>query len=227
MKFVKIIAVMLALLGGIAQAPGRGAPDAAFDLRDWKLQIPGPKEIKELTGYSSDHFYLSGAKEMCFHLDATEKGPTPHARSVRSELRHVANWTLDGEHALSGEFRVASHLKPDKVTTLQIHGIQADHSDAPPLLRIARNSGDLVAAIKTDAEGRKTEIVPLKRAVGDGFVLVDIVVKDRILTIDVDGEQKLRRDLSYWKFLDYFKAGCYPQATDGTVDVFFRKLTVK
>ena len=38
------------------------------------------------------------------------------------------------------------------------------------------------------------------------------------------GEEKLARDLSYWKFSNYFKAGCYPQATQGTVQVFFRKL---
>ncbi len=43
----------------------------------------------------------------------------------------------------------------------------------------------------------------------------------------MDNERKLSRDLAYWKFPNYFKAGCYPQATKGTVEVVFRKLTAK
>jgi hypothetical protein len=40
----------------------------------------------------------------------------------------------------------------------------------------------------------------------------------------VDGAVKLSRSLAFWTFANYFKAGCYPQATQGTVDVLFRKL---
>ena len=45
------------------------------------------------------------------------------------------------------------------------------------------------------------------------------------LRISANGVEKVRRELPYWTYLNYFKAGCYPQATDGTVDVFFRSLS--
>ena len=201
------------------------APARVFDLQNWKLQVPGPKEIKKLQGYSSDYFHLNAAKEMCFCLDTAEKGTTPNAKYVRSELRHLPNWKTGETHSMSGEFRAVSKLTPDKVTALQIHGITADGQDAPPLLRIAVNRGDLVAALKTDNEGdSKTEFIVLKKQLGDGWVKVDIAVKHKELSISVDNQLKLTRSLAFWKFDNYFKAGCYPQATQGTAEVMFRKL---
>ena len=125
---------------------------------------------------------------------------------------------------MSGEFRVVSKLTPDKVTALQIHGITEQGEDAPPLLRIAVNKGDLVAIIKIDTEGDKVETVVLRKQLGAGFVKVGIVVKNQQLTIAVDNAPKLARSLAFWKFSNYFKAGCYPQATQGTAEVMFRKL---
>jgi hypothetical protein len=52
-------------------------------------------------------------------------------------------------------------------------------------------------------------------------------VKDRQLRVLVDGQEKLARDLSFWKFSNYFKAGCYPQATQGTAQIFFRSLEAR
>ena len=52
-------------------------------------------------------------------------------------------------------------------------------------------------------------------------------MKNRQLVIHVDNLQKFSRSIAYWKFPNYFKAGCYPQATKGTTEVFFRKLSVK
>ena len=203
------------------------APSSSFDLKKWKLQIPGPKEVKQLQGYSSDYFKLSGKSEMCFHVDAAEKGATINAHYVRSELRHMLDWKTTESHSLSGEFRVESHLDPDKITAMQIHGIMPDGSDAPPLLRIAVNKGDLVAMIKTDNDGEQTENVPLKKGLGTNWVKVEIAVKNKQLKITVDGSIKLARSLAFWKYPNYFKAGAYPQATKGTVDVFFRKLKVE
>jgi hypothetical protein len=219
-----------AVWGLLASGPAWAAdpaPAGSFDLRNWKLQIPGPIDIKKLQGYSSGYFHLNAAKEMCFCLDAAEKGTTPSAHYVRSELRHLPNWKIETEHSLSGEFRVASKLTPDKVTTMQIHGITEQGADAPPLLRIAVNKGDLVAVIKIDAEGDKVEMVVLKKQLGAGFVKVDIVVKQKQLSIAVDHAPKVTRSLAFWKFNNYFKAGCYPQATQGTAEVVFRSLRVE
>ena len=200
------------------------APASVFDLKKWKLQIPGPKEVKSLQGHSSAYFRLTEKKEMLFHLDAGEKGTTSNAHYVRSELRHLSDWKPTESHTLSGEFCVESHLTPDKVTAMQIHGIMPDGSDAPPLLRIAVNQGNLMAMIKTDSTGDATESVPLRKELGSNWVKVEISVKNKQLTISVDNAVKVTRSLAFWKYPNYFKAGCYPQATSGSVDVLFRKL---
>jgi hypothetical protein len=219
-------AVALGILGHGPGFAADSAPAAVFELRNWKLQIPGPIEVKKLQNYSSTHFHLNADKEMCFCLDAAEKGTTGNAHYVRSELRHLPNWKTESTHSLSGEFRVTSKLTPDKVTAMQIHGITEQGEDAPPLLRIAVNKGDLVAIIKTDTEGDKVETVVLKKQLGTGFAKVDIAVKHKQLSIALDNESKLTRSLTFWKFSNYFKAGCYPQATQGTAEVVFRKLHV-
>ena len=221
---------LVALLATVALAATRVAgagttpPSEAFDLHDWKLQVPGPLEVKNLHNYSSGYFFLNSNREMCFALDAAEKGTTPNTKYVRSELRHLPNWTVDSSHTLTGEVRVVSHLEPDKLTVLQIHGITAEGDNAPPLLRIAVNHGDLFAELKPDATGAKTESMLLKKGLKTDYAKVAIVVKGGQLRIDVDGEEKVSRDLSYWKFSNYFKAGLYPQATKGTAEVYFRSL---
>lgn len=203
-------------------------PSTAFDLREWKLNIPGPREIKDLDGYSSDYFHLNAEREMCFHLDASEKGTTPNASYVRSELRHLPNWRTGESHALSAEVRATSSLKPDKLTILQIHGMTEGKGDAPPLLRIALQDGDLFAIIKTTGQSGKSspvEKILLRESLGESFVKIDVRVAGGQMAVSVDGEEKVRRDLGFWKFLNYFKAGCYPQATEGLADVTFRRLT--
>ncbi|MEO6739330.1 MAG: polysaccharide lyase family 7 protein [Chthoniobacteraceae bacterium] len=227
MKALPLIATIICSFTGITFAAGTAPPAGAFDLREWKLQIPGPLEIKQLAGYSSPYFFLNKSREMVFHLDAAEPGTTPNTKYVRSELRHLPNWHISEPHNLSAEVKVLSHLDPEKVTVLQIHGIQEDGSDAPPLLRIALNHGDLVAMIKPDNEGERTDSIPLKKGVGANWFKVEIAVKNRSLVISVDGAQKVTHSLAYWKYPNYFKAGCYPQATQGTADIFFRKLSVK
>ena len=221
------LSAILLLCAGAALPAEQPAPSAFFDLSGWKLQIPGPKEIKALKNYSSSYFFLNSASEMCFHLDASEKGATPNAHYVRSELRHLVEWKASETHRLSGEFRVVSKLSPDKVTALQIHGVTEAGENAPPLLRVAVNNGDLVAAIKVDNEGAKTDMIVLKKRLGAGPVKVDVAVQNQQLTIKVDGEPKLTRSLAFWKYRNYFKAGCYPQSTQGVADVFFRKLTAE
>lgn len=218
---------LLAFTAGSAVGADGAAPAQAFDLKPWKLQVPGPLEVKDLRSYSSGYFFLNESKEMVFSLDAAEKGTTPNTHYVRSELRHLPNWTVDSNHTLTGEVRVVSHLQPDKLTVLQIHGIQPDGDNAPPLLRIAINHGDLYAAVKAENSGDKTDMVLLKSGVKAGYVKVAIVVKGGQLHIAVDGQEKLVRDLSYWKFSNYFKAGLYPQATKGDAQVYFRSLKVE
>jgi hypothetical protein len=203
------------------------APSTKFDLHDWKLQIPGPRDIKGLENYSSEYFNLNAAGEMCFSVNAAETGTTPNAKYVRSELRHLPNWKASDKHSLSAELRVISALKPAKVTVLQIHGITEKGGDAPPLLRIAENFGDLVAVIQKGNGRRDNETVVLQKSLGGKSVKIEITVQAERLSIRVDDEEKVSRSLDFWKFPNYFKAGCYPQATEGTAQVMFSKLTAK
>ena len=226
MKTPILSAIAVAFLC-VAQACAEdAAPSAAFDLHDWKLQIPGPKDIKDLQNYSSEYFNLNADKEMCFHLNAAEKGTTPGAKYVRSELRHLRNWKVSESHSLSAELHVISDLKPDKLTVLQIHGITEQGKDAPPLLRVAVNFGDLVAVIQTGNDRNENDTVVLKKGLGPGPVKIVVLVRAEQLKISVNGAEKVSRSVAFWKFPNYFKAGCYPQATEGTAHVMFRKLTV-
>ena len=159
-----------------------------------------------------------------------KKARPPTAKYVRSELRHLPNWRVDESHTLSAEVRAASSLKPDKVTVVQIHGMTEDKKDAPPLLRIALQGGDLHAMIKTTNLNEKNspeEKILLCGGLGGAFVKIDVRVEGGELFISIDGTEKVRRDLGFWKFLNYFKAGCYPQATEGVADVVFCQLTVR
>ncbi len=225
MKTTLLCSAFLCLFFVTRAIAGDHAPATVFDLQQWKLQIPGPREIKTLKNYSSTYFRLNAEKEMCLHLDTAEKGTTPNTHYVRSELRHLPEWDVKDTHAVSAEVCVISHLKPDKVTVLQIHGITKQGGNAPPLLRIAVNNGDLVAVIKTTNDGDKNDTVVLKKALGSGWAKLEVSVKSKQLKITVDDQEKVNRSLAFWKYPNYFKAGCYPQATNGTVEVRFRKLT--
>ena len=68
MKTTSLYTALLSLLCAARLLAADATPSTVFDLQQWKLQIPGPKEIKDLKNYSSEYFYLNKAKEMCFHL---------------------------------------------------------------------------------------------------------------------------------------------------------------
>ena len=87
-------AALLAVCAPFADGADTSPPAQAFDLHGWKLQVPGPLEVKNLRNYASGYFFLNASREMCFSLDAAEKGTTPNTKYVRSELRHLPE--LDG-----------------------------------------------------------------------------------------------------------------------------------
>lgn len=204
------------------------APDTRFDLREWKLQIPGPKEVKNLGGYASKYFYLNWAGQMCFWVNCAESGHTANSDYVRSELRHLANWYVNdaAPKQLSATVSVNSNANPNKVTVLQIHGITDDGDNAPPLLRVALNHGSLYAWIKTDNSGRNTDSIVLNSDLGAKQFSCAIAVRKQRLIISTNGIEKVNRDISFWQYANYFKAGCYPQSHDGTVTVMFSNLSV-
>lgn len=203
-------------------------PAAHFDLNQWKLQIPGPKDVTELADYTSQFFYLNDRKQMCFWVDCAAEGTTENSNYVRSELRHLPNWRIadDGTRTLSATMRVDSRADPDKVTVMQIHGTSEDGDNVPPLLRIALNGGTLSAFLKATTDSKSTDSTVLLPLVGLDPFTCTLTVKQRVLTISANNVDVLSQDISYWPYLNYFKAGCYPQSHRGTVNVYFDALNV-
>ena len=163
---------------------------------------------------------------MCFWVDCSEQGHTANSEYVRSELRHLSNWGISSTQTMSATLKVNSKAEPDKVTVMQIHGITSSGGNAPPLLRIALNSGTLYAYIKTDNSGNHADCVPLASGLSGKEFSCMIKVDNARLIINVNGSEKFTRNLSFWKYDNYFKAGCYPQSHSGTVIVSFSSLSV-
>ena len=202
------------------------APSTKFTLDTWKLQIPGPLEIKDLKNYASSHFYLTKEGFMHFHLDAAEKGTTPNTTTVRDELRNLQHWKITENHELSAIIRIKCTITDFKVTIAQIKCTTENDESAPPFLRLAFDGKNLYAYLKENVNSDKATKILLKPDVGDMFVAVNIKVKDKRLIITVDDAEVLSKDVSYWPLNNHFKLGCYPQQTTGIFDVDVKKMVV-
>lgn len=198
-----------------------------FSLNGWKLQIPGPKDINALKAYASNYFYLNKKGEMVFSLDSSEKGSTRNSVFVRSELRHLSNWYINKNCSLIATLRVESNLSPDKVTVLKIHGYIKKGIYAPTLVRIALNDGDLYAYLNKSNYPKDTQRFLLLSNIEKEKFRCVVSVINKTLVIKVNEKERFRYDISYWKYKNYFKAGCYPQAHKGKVKVFFSELETR
>jgi hypothetical protein len=199
----------------------------AFDFTDWVLQLPGPIEIKALDGYKSQFFQLDAQGRLQFWIDAGLSGSTAHSNYVRAELRHRANWSVrGGRRSLAARLSIAANLSPSQVTVLQIHGVTADGDNAPPLARIALVDGTPTAWVKTDAAGEHTERIALGPPPGERAFDCRIAIDDGVLSVAYDGAPPIQRDLRFWPYDNYFKAGLYPQAHQGQATAWFTRLSV-
>ena len=203
-------------------------PSSAFELRGWKLQLPGPREIRDLDGYSTDDFRLDAAGRIVFSLDAPAPGPTANSRFVRNELRHLTEWATTGpEHRLDVTVEVDSSFHPDIVTVAQIHGIGGAREHRPPLLRVVWQGDRIVAVAKTGNQSERDERVVLRTGTAHGPTHITITTGDGRLGVAVDDEPALEREVSWWPWKNYFKTGCYPQARTGRGTVRLSRLTVR
>jgi len=201
-------------------------PSKHFELLGWKLQVPGPKDISNLENYASEYFYLGKDNEMVFWLNSAEKGTTKNAKFVRSELRHLSNWTIDGFNKIEGILKVESRLNPDKVTVMKIHGFTKPGEYAPTLLRIALNDGNLLAFLNRSDTPKDIRSILLASKIDNLLFKCSIEVSKGHLTIKINDEVKFVHDISYWTYKNYFKAGCYPQSLKGEVKVKFKELSI-
>lgn len=188
-----------------------------------KLQAPTSSTIATqsdlINGYTSDNFYVEDGDKVAFNQTGS---------SMRTELRHLTNWTVaDGDRSLHGSLKFVEQTC-DQVTVVQIHD-DANEGSGPnkPLLRIYKHQtkspvDHLWAAVKTDVGGSNTTHVDLGLA-PTGYFSFDVRLVGGNMIIDIDGEEKAILDVSFWTFPSYWKAGVYLQ-DEGEATVYFNEL---
>jgi hypothetical protein len=188
-----------------------------------KLQAPTSSTVATTTklqeGYTSEWFYLVEGDKVAFNQSGDSK---------RTELRYLDNWDLtERDRSLHGRLKFVEQTC-DQVTVVQIHD-DANAGSGPnkPLLRIYKHltkspENHLWAAIKTDTGGSNTRHFDLGIA-PTGYFDWDVFLADGEMEININGEEKVRRDVSFWTFPSYWKAGVYLQ-DDGEATVYFDEL---
>lgn len=172
-----------------------------------KLQAPNSTSaIHDLTvPISNENFYLSAPRRLTFAVTRTD------SYNARAELRLIDEWSTRTNNRKMLKGRVLVRPAPpgiDEFTFFQVHG------GVKPLLRIAwrrRRDSDhvdyLYAAIRHGVEDDQTTWWPLSPRPASLFT-VKITVRNNVLRVWLNGERKIRQNVSYWQeYQNYFKAG--------------------
>ncbi|MGJ8696374.1 MAG: polysaccharide lyase family 7 protein [Verrucomicrobiaceae bacterium] len=193
-------------------------------IAECKLQAPTSSQAASkqelIDGYCSSWFELLDTDKMAFYQTGA---------LMRSELRYLENWFAHTSfQAAHANVRIISQTC-DQVTILQIHD-DANVGPGPnkPLLRIYRHlaktpTDHIWAAIKTDATGDNTTHVDLGPTPA-GYFDCDVAINAGTMQIAINGTTLDTRDISYWTFPSYWKAGAYLQDA-GEATVYFNELT--
>ncbi|MFY0598904.1 MAG: polysaccharide lyase family 7 protein [Cyclobacteriaceae bacterium] len=204
--------------------------DAPYDIPKFqgfiggsKLQAPtsstvaSQSELKD--GYSDNNFFVVENDKMAFNQSGT---------SMRTELRHLENWNAtDGNRSMHATIDIVEQTC-EQVTVLQIHDdANAGNGPNKPLLRVYKHrtkspENHLWAAIKVDNEGVNTSHIDLGEDPG-GYFDCDIKIVNERLQIEIDGVLKADKDISFWVFPSYWKAGVYLQ-DEGEATAHFDEL---
>ena len=135
----------------------RKSPYSLFTEPDqWKLQYPsGSKEEGMKTSPITENFkskYFSlyknekGAEYIRFSLDASDLGKSPNGSSVRTELRHKKEWTLNDKATLSYTFYFTTTDFTDAKFTAGQFLMHCTTKDSP-LCRIEIENGIITAVV--------------------------------------------------------------------------------
>ncbi|AXT61430.1 hypothetical protein D1816_14085 [Aquimarina sp. AD10] len=185
-------------------------------IRKSKLQAPTSSTAATSSqlqaGYSSDWFYVVDSDKIGFYQTGSSK---------RTELRFLNNWNVN-----NGSRNAHANLKfisqsGDQTTFLQIHDdANAGNGPNKPLLRMYRsksrgNGNHLWAAVKKDNGGSATQHIDCGPT-PSGYFDCDISISNGNMTIKINGNTKVNKDVSYWNYPSYWKAGVYNQNSGGT-----------
>lgn len=224
----------------------RGSAYRLFEnAEEWELQYPSGDELRGMLShkieepFKSRYFSLyknkNGTEYMRFSLDAGDKGKSTHGSSVRAELRHRNEWTLDGKNALSYTFYATStDFGTARFTVGQF--LQHCTKKDSPLCRIELWNGKIEAVVNnygpdgtTKSDG-KTHRYSLGAIRQGEEISLRIESAAGVLRLFRDGELKAEHTFPQAVSRtqkNYFKAGIYYQNKDSPrifSEVFMRNL---
>jgi len=152
-------------------------------------------------------------------------------RGRRTELLHEKYWDSDSrwEKMMNVTFRMPTppaHSGVRQVTIAQIHHLPEYGETDGPLLRMHyRDNDSLTVNIRVTQTPKKVRsFALLSRWPDNEWINVETRVfrqgSDTMLTVKVNGEEKIVMDINYWEFhKNYFKAGAYMSATETSTHV--------
>lgn len=208
--------------------PSNDTYDAPYDIPRFKDAISkskfqAPKSNTAATasqlmsGYSSNYFQVVDNDKIAFYQTGA---------SNRSELRFENNWNVNnGTRIAHANLKFISQAG-EQTTFIQIHD-DANVGNGPnkPLLRMYRklSNNHIWAAIKTNSGGITTTHIDCGITPTDYFDC-DVIISGGTMTIKINGTTKAVRNVSYWDYPSYWKAGVYNQNSGGTT-IYFNELT--
>lgn len=179
---------------------------------------------------SHKYFYLESNKYLAFYMCG---------KLNRSELRFKKDWQVstNKEKELNVEVKIDNDSLNSKFTFLQIHDDSTLKNISfinKPLLRIAwlksnkniQNHIWAIIRLSSNLSEQKYKYFDLGEKPNNFFNVI-IKVKNSNLIININENQKVNLDVSYWnKFYNYFKLGVYLQ-DKGCSKVLFNKIIEK
>lgn len=210
---------------------------------DGKADSYGPDEMYDAlaTGSLKPYFYKADDGALVFFCEVnSDIATTPNSSYPRSELRehmipndYDTNWNLDKGGKLKGKLQVSRVSEGARLMVMQIHGrltdeqrdiINKDDNDAPPLLKIYYNAGQIEVAYKVLTDESLTGDDLLIKSnwtdadhyffpeeIGNEVFELEISALNETLTVKLNGNEAkfVNSDLAVYHFDNYFKAGNY------------------
>lgn len=227
----------------------RKSPYSLFTEPDqWNLQYPsGSKEEGMKTSPITENFkskYFSlyknekGAEYIRFSLDASDLGKSPNGSSVRTELRHKKEWTLNDKATLSYTFYFTTTDFTDAKFTAGQFLMHCTTKDSP-LCRIEIENGIITAVVnnyqsdgitKADGQTHRYNLGTVKQ---NQEVTIKIEINKKILKIYRNSEQKAQHQFPETvnqNLTNYFKAGIYYQNKNSPkifTELYLKNLTTE
>lgn len=190
-------------------------PQTQFDLRDFNLQLPVPKNnsitiIKgpEIAQFSSENFYYSSEDKSIRFFCSSDGQATKGSHYPRTELRQTEEWHFENKHTLHVKMSVLKQPDSGKIIIGQIHG----STKGTEAVKLWWNNGELQAGFKKEVNGKEDRVTLLKNVpLGQTF---EYSIQQNGLDIQVKINQQTTNYTlgDSWKSeAAYFKAGNYLQ----------------